>query len=208
MRVRSALIALLFFAGFGMAAVMAAAQQAPAPARGAAPAPARGATQAPARGAAAAPAAGQRVHGNLLQVMRGILFPASNVVFTAQDDPTTVKPADDPSTSPNPLSSAYGQWLAVENAGIALAEAANLLTIPGRICSSGKPAPVTNPDWQKFVQGLRDAGMATLKAAQSKNVDNIVAAADTLTTACGNCHDVYREKTPAQGGVANRCTAS
>ena len=37
------------------------------------------------------------MHGNLLQVMRGILFPASNVVFVAQDDPTKVPPADDPS---------------------------------------------------------------------------------------------------------------
>jgi len=201
MRVRSALIALLFFAGIAMAA----AQQTPA--RGAAPAPARGATPAPA-GGAAAPAGGQRVHGNLLQVMRGVLFPASNVVFAAQDDPATVKPADDPSTSPNPLSSAYGQWQAVENAGVAISEAANLLTIPGRRCSNGKPAPVANADWQKFVLGLRDAGAAVLKAAQSKNVDNIVTAADTLTTACGNCHDVYREKTPAQGGPANRCTKS
>ena len=196
MRVRSALIALLFFAGLGMAAAMAAAQQAPAPARGA---------QAPARGGAAA---GQQLHGNLLQVMRGVLFPASNVVFAAQDDPATVKEADDPSTSPNPLSSVYGQWQAVENAGIALSEAANLLTIPGRRCSNGKPAPVANADWQKFVQGLRAAGVSVFKAGQSKNVDNVVAAADTLTTACANCHDVYREKTPAQGGPVNRCTAS
>ena len=158
--------------------------------------------------AAQAPAGTQRVHGNLLQVMRGVLFPASNVLFAAQDDPATMKEADDPSTSPNPLTSVYGQWQAVENAGIALAESANLLTIPGRNCSNGRPAPVGNPDWQKFVQGLRDAGMEVLKAGQARNVDQVVSAADTLTTACGNCHDVYREKTPAQGGPANRCVAS
>jgi hypothetical protein len=170
----------------------------------AAQAPARGA-QAPARGGAAA--GGMQTHGNLLQVMRGILYPASNVVFAAQDDPTTVKPADDPSTSPNPLSSSYGQWLAVENAGIALAESANLLTIP-RMCSSGRPAPVGNADWQKFVAGLRTAGMTVYKAAQTKNVDQITEAADAVASACGNCHDVYREKTPAQGGAKNRCIAS
>ena len=77
-----------------------------------------------------------------------------------------------------------------------------------RVLPNGRPAPVGNADWQKFVQGLRDAGAIVLKAAQSKSVDNITSAADTLTTACGNCHDVYREKTPAQGGVANRCIAS
>lgn len=205
MRVRSVLIAVLFFAGIACAA----AQQAPA--RGTAPAPAQGGAQpAPGRAAAgrgAAAGGAQRVHGNMLQVMRGVLFPASNVVFAAQDDPGTMKAADDPSTSPNPLTSVYGQWQAVENAGITLAESANLLTIPGRRCSNGRPAPVANPDWQKFVQGLRDAGMSVVKAGQSKNVDNVVSAADAVTTACGNCHDVYREKTPAQGGPANRCVA-
>ena len=96
------------------------------------------AAQAPARGRGAAPAQVARVHGNLAQVMRGILYPASNVIFAAQStDPATVKPEADPSTSPNPLSSSYGGWEAVGNAGIALAEAANLLTIPGRMCMNG-----------------------------------------------------------------------
>ena len=43
--------------------------------------------------------------------------------------------------------------------------------------------------------------MAAYKAGQSKNMDTVVEAADTVTTACMNCHDVYREKTPAQGGL-------
>lgn len=176
------------------------------------------AQQAPARGGGAAPAGqgraggagggAQQVHGNLLQVMRGVLFPASNVVFTAQDDPTKVPPADDPSTSPNPLNSAYPGWEAVRNAGYAMAEGANLLTIPGRVCSNGRMAPVNNPDWQKFVLGLRQAGMAVVKAGQAQNIDQITDAAGTVAAACGACHDVYREKTPAQGGPANRCTAS
>lgn len=157
-------------------------------------------------GAAAAPRA-QQVHGTLLQVMRGILFPNSNVLFASQSvDPASVKKEADPSSSVNPLSGQYGGWEAIENSGIAMAEAANLLTIPGRLCGNGKPAPVQNADWQRFVQGLRDAGMATYKAGQSKNMDMVVDAADKVTTACMNCHDVYREKTPAQGGMAARCT--
>src|SRR5438046_2746863 len=37
---------------------------------------------------------------NVLQVMRGILFPASNVVFAAQgDDPEKVTKAEDPATA-------------------------------------------------------------------------------------------------------------
>jgi len=149
-----------------------------------------------------------QVHGDLRQVMRGILFPNSNVVFLAQStDPTTVPKDADGTTSVNPLAGVYGGWEAIENSSIALAEAANLLTIPGRTCANGKPVPVQNADWQRFVQGLRDAGMASYKAAQTKDMDKMVDAADTLTNACSDCHDVYREKTEQHGGDAARCTA-
>jgi hypothetical protein len=133
----------------------------------------------------------------LAQLMRGILFPASNVIFAAQsDDPAKVNPAKDPAMATDPLQSTYGKWTAVENASLALTESATLLTIPGRKCSDGLPVPLQNPDWAKFVQGLRDAGMKAYKAAQAKNQDQIVDAADAMTTACANCHDKYREKTP------------
>ena len=142
------------------------------------------------RGAAQTP----RVHTDLLHLMRGIIYPASNVIFAAQSvDPATIKPESDPSTSPNPLTSTYGQWAAVENAGLALAESANLLTIPGRVCSNGRPAPMQNADWQMWVQELRDAGMASYKAAQSKNQDAILDAAGVVSEACAHCHDKYRE---------------
>ena len=147
-------------------------------------------------------AAAPKVYANLAQLMRGILYPASNVVFAAQNEnPDDVKPDKDPSLAVNPLVSTYGKWTAVENAGLALAEAANLLTIAGRKCSNGISVPINNADWVKFVQGLRDAGAAAYKAAQSKNQDNIVMAADTMTTACSNCHDKYREKP----NLADRC---
>jgi hypothetical protein len=157
---------------------------------------------------AEAPAAGApQAHATLNQVMRGVLFPNSNVVFAAQsDDPAAVKPAADPSLAVNPLESLYGGWQAVENSGLAITEAANLLIVPGRTCSNGKPVPVDAADWNMFVQGLRDAGMASYTAAQAKNQDQILDASDKLTTACANCHNVYREKTPEQGGAANRCS--
>jgi hypothetical protein len=160
----------------------------------------------PAQGAVSRPQA--QVHGDLRQVMRGILFPNSNVVFLAQGtDPATVPKDADGTTSVNPLASVYGGWEAIENSSIALAEAANLLTIPGRTCANGKPVPVQAADWQRFVQGLRDAGMASYKAAQTKDMDKMLDAADTLTNACSECHDVYREKTEQRGGDAARCTA-
>ena len=142
------------------------------------------------------------MQGNLLQVMRGVIYPASNVVFASQGtDPATVKPAPDPSTATDPLMSAYGGWEAVQNAALALSESANLLAIPGRRCANGRPVPLQNPDWAKFVQGLRDAGMAAYKAAQSKDQDKMLDAADAVVTSCGNCHDKYREKP----NLADRC---
>jgi hypothetical protein len=142
------------------------------------------------------------VVADLRQLMRGVLFPNSNVIFFAQEeDPTKVPPAKDPSLSPNPLASTYGGWAAVENSAKALSEAANLLILPGRKCANGLPVPIGNPDWAKFVQGLREASAETYKAAQSKNMDNILTAAGDLSTACSNCHDKWREKTE----LADRC---
>lgn len=144
-----------------------------------------------------------QVQADLNRLMRGVLYPASNVVFSAQtDNPADVKPVPgrDPSLATDPLESTFGGWQAVENAALALAESSNLLLIPGRTCSNGLPVPINNPDWPKFVQELRDAGMKAYQAAQSKNQDKMVDAADTLTAACANCHRKWREKR-----LADRC---
>jgi hypothetical protein len=157
-------------------------------------------TPAPTKSGVAAPAS--RNPANLAQLMKGILFPNSNVIFFAQsEDPAKVTPAKDPSTATDPLADTYGKWEAVENSALAITEAANLLMIPGRKCSNGVAVPINNADWPKLVQGLRDAGMTAYKAAQSKNQDKILDAADVMTTACTNCHEKYREKPT----LASRC---
>ncbi len=188
MRVASVMFALLLFT---LAAVPTA--QAPATAKPAAPAGAKPAAPAPARAASYKPEA-----PTLAQLMRGILFPASNIIFDAQSEDPTDKKLD----VNIKYGGVYGGWQNVENAALALSEAANLLMIPGRMCSNGKPAPTTRADWPKFVQNLRAAGQVAYKAAQSKNQDNIVDASGTVTEACSACHDVYREKP----NLSLRCT--
>ena len=135
----------------------------------------------------------------LAQLMKGIFYPNSNVIFAAQgQNPADVAPDKDAATAVNPLASSYGKWEAVENSSLAIAEASRLLKVAGRKCSNGRNVPLANADWNKFVQGVQDAAMKSYKAAQSKNQDNILDAADAITTACANCHDKYREKpTPA-----------
>jgi hypothetical protein len=148
--------------------------------------------------------AAQQVHADLNQLMRGVLYPAANVVFSAQaDNPGDVKfiPGHDPAMSTDPLTSTFGGWVAVENAALALAESANLLSIPGRSCSNGAPVPTKDPAWAMFVQEVRDASMKAYKAAQAKDQDKMIDIAETLSTACAGCHRKWRDRRTSD----NRC---
>jgi len=157
--------------------------------------------QSPARGAAATPLT-PRVQANLAQLMKGTLYPASNVIFAAQDqNPADVTRAKDPNMATDLLASSYGRWEAVENSALAIAEVANLLTLPGRKCANGLDVPLKNADWAKFVQELQEAGMTAYAVAQTKNQDKMLDVAELMTTACKNCHDKYRDKSK----LANRC---
>jgi cytochrome c556 len=91
--------------------------------------------------------------------------------------------------------------MAVENAALALAESANLLTIAGRSCSNGVAVPTKDPAWTTFVQEVRDASMNAYKAAQAKDQDKIIDLSEKLSTSCAGCHRKFRDrKTPE-----NRC---
>ena len=148
--------------------------------------------------------ASQEVHANLNQLMRGVLYPAANVVFFPQfENPADVKapPSQDASMATDPLVSSFGGWQAVENAALALTESANLLLVPGRVCSNGAPVPLTDPAWATFVQEVRDAGMKAYAAAQAKDRDKLIDLSETVSSACAHCHRKWRDrKTPA-----NRC---
>jgi hypothetical protein len=145
--------------------------------------------------APATAAAPQQVVGTLNQVMRGILFPNSNIIFDSQDrDPgATVDPAD-AAAAAHPFAGTYGGWQAVENASIALGEAANLVALPGRSCANGKPVPLEDDVFQKGLAALREVSAASYKAAQAKSQDQMLEISDKLTQACSTCHDVYRDR--------------
>jgi hypothetical protein len=150
--------------------------------------------QSPAPGAGVnAPA--PRVPATLSQLMKGTLYPASNVVFAAQNEnPADVPWAKDPNMATDLLTTVFGKWEAVENSALAISEVANLLTVPGRKCTNGLEAPVGNADWAGFVQELREAGITAYAAAQTKNQDKMIDASDVMTKACKNCHDKYRDR--------------
>ena len=147
-------------------------------------------------------------HGNLAQVMQAIPFPASNLVFDTQstDPGKAVEPTDTAgATATAQFSGVYGGWIAVENAGVALQETANLIMIPGRTCQNGKPVPNDQEDFRMWAANLATVGAEVEKVAQGKtwNEDAMLDLGGKLSDACAMCHEKYRD-TPNQ--PADRCT--
>ena len=135
------------------------------------------------------------VGGNLAQLMRGVTFPNSNIVFNVQvKDPGTQKPS-----MPVPFdyvawgSTVYYGWQAVDQAALALVETAPLFLLPGRRCENGRPVPVDRADWKQYTAALVEAGRATYRASQSRNVEAVIKAAGDLNDTCANCHKAYRD---------------
>ena len=154
-------------------------------------------------------AAAPQLKANLNQVMRGILFPNSNIIFDAQDtDPGA--PPDPAAGGSSPYAGTYGGWEAVENASMALADAANLISLPGRVCQNNKPVPLDDPVYQKGLAALREVAQLTYDTAKARkyDADAMLSVADKVTAACATCHDVFRDRV-VDGkpiGMEDRCT--
>ena len=155
----------------------------------------------PAEAPAPAPEPQPKAYGSLAQVMQAIPFPASNIMFDAQNaDPgAKPKPGDPAGNATAQYSSVYGGWTAVENAGVALQETANLIMLPGRVCSNGQPVPIEQADFQKAAANLAAIGAEVQKFGQAKawSQDAVDTLSGKVADACSQCHDVYRD-TPDQ----------
>jgi hypothetical protein len=164
-----------------------------------------GAAQAPA--SRTAPGTGTKPAGTLAQVMRGIYFPNANLIFDVQQhDPAAPakKSVEAGGSATDSYANAYSGWEVVENAAVALADGVDLILTPGRRCQNGKPVPVQQADFQKFVRNMRSAGLEVLQAAHAKNQEKVSDATNNLADACSGCHEVYRDKGPADSPA--RCT--
>jgi hypothetical protein len=159
----------------------------------------------PAAPAPVPPLPAPQPYSTLAQMMRGIPFPASNIIFDTQtQDPGAAQKPGENDTSRGAtaaFSSVYGGWQAVENNALAISETANLLLVSGRMCENGRPVPLEREDFRKFAIGLADAGKVAYKAAQSKNLDAMVEVSGTVSDACAACHEIYRDKDDPK----NRC---
>ncbi len=144
--------------------------------------------------------------GTLAQVMRGIYFPNANLIFDVQQhDPAAPKPkAETGASASSTYASTYSGWEQVEAAAVALADGVDLILKPGRVCQNGKPVPLQAADFRTFARNMRTAGQAVLAAARTKNQEKVSDATNDLADACAMCHEVYRDKGPADS--AARCT--
>jgi cytochrome c553 len=138
--------------------------------------------------------------GNLSQLMRGIMFPNSNIIFTVQThDPGEKKKADAAVTAGGFNwavwgSELYSGWEIVDYAAIALAESAPLMLTPGRRCENGKPVPVNDPDWIRFTKEMAEVGRAAYRASQTRNQEKVSDLSGDVADACLHCHQVFRDK--------------
>ncbi len=149
---------------------------------------------------ATAPAAAFSPAGNLQQVMRGIMFPNSNILFTVQThDPGEKKKSGDATYNGGFNWAAWGNdlysgWDIVDYAAIALADSAPLMLTPGRRCENGQPVPVDDPDWVRFTKEMAEVGKAAYRASQTRNQEKVSDITGDLADACLHCHQVFRDK--------------
>ncbi len=108
--------------------------------------------------------------GTVRQVMLGIVKPTSDVVFKFQFDP--------PRTGED--------WATLQNNALTLAEAGNLLFLPGRAKDNG--------EWTKNAKALVDTGSQAFKAANAKDTKALEVIGDKIDETCEACHAKYLPK--------------
>ena len=153
--------------------------------------------------------------GNLAQLMRGVFFHNSNLIFTIQEVEPANLPPPPPPSRPDGLTvfdwglMIYTGWRAVEQSASALADASSLMMVPGLRCENGRAAPVTEPDWIRFTDRMISVARRTYRLAQTKNKEAVADFTTDLSNACNACHQTYRDVggrgRGGAGNTAGRC---
>lgn len=144
---------------------------------------------------------------NLAQLMRAIMFPNSNIIFNVQSqNPADPKPVYEQGTGGFSWvdwgAGIYTGWEVVENAGIALEEATDLVIKTGRVCTNGRPVPLEQADFVAGIGRLRAVARDVQAAARAEDQEQVIELTTRLAEACYRCHQVHRIAPP---GGENRC---
>jgi hypothetical protein len=88
-------------------------------------------------------------------------------------------------------------WELVAEHAIQIAAAGTLITLPGT-----GPNDLTltqQADWKQWARAMSDAGLATFKASEKKDMQALVAANSQLVETCEGCHKQYKSSLPSEG---------
>jgi hypothetical protein len=105
----------------------------------------------------------------VLDVMIVMTVPASNAIFEVTDPPAT--PA---------------AWQALASHAATIIESGALLLAPSRAPDQG--------EWVNQVRLHVDSATRVAKAVETRNVEALLAASDSLAESCVTCHKVYLAK--------------
>ncbi len=143
--------------------------------------------------------------GTVKDVMKGIVDPTSKVLWDA------VSTESGPKGLVEKVPKTDEEWAVVEHNALSLAEAANLLKVPGRHMAAPEQANVkSQPDapeltpaqieekvnkdrgaWDLKVDALRVTATKALTAARAHDKDGILNVGEEIDNACESCHKVY-----------------
>lgn len=147
------------------------------------------------------PEAEYRPTTTIKDLMDGMVDPAADTIWDSVATKITTKGKEE--KAPHTAE----EWLTVRRSALQLAEASNLLQIPGRHVA--KPGEQNNqgielqPDqietlinqdraaWITFAHGLHDAATQALSAADAKDPAKVLESGEQIDNACEHCHQQY-----------------
>jgi hypothetical protein len=107
-------------------------------------------------------------------IMESIVIPSSQAIFDAvvySNGELVQSPKTDE------------DWNSVRMRAIAVAEAGNLMIMPGRAKDNG--------DWVKFALAMTERAAVVANAAESKSIDQLLQTGGELYNTCTACHAKY-----------------
>jgi len=143
-----------------------------------------------------------RATSTIKDIMDSIVDPSADAVWDSVEVVATLQGTEQhaPKTDDD--------WKAVRRHAVTLAEASNLLIMPGRrVARPGEPAGDPKIDlpaeeiqklvdgdparWVRLAHGLHDAASTTLEAIDARDVNGLLSAGERLDAACEACHKTY-----------------
>jgi hypothetical protein len=123
--------------------------------------------------------AGPEYHqvADVKQLMNWILDPSSDVIWEAVG--TIVTEEGEQNLAPE----TDEQWTAIRDSAAMIAEAGNLLLMPGRARDQG--------DWAKHAHDMTKAAQAAMAAAEAKDTESLFTAGGDIYLVCTACHEQY-----------------